>query len=107
MTFWLYVLFSILLKCNFSHINFVHYLVAKVPIHFRIKLMTLGYTSHVDYWLPFIQIGVGIHDSSWRGSYGGGIFTYDGSHGCVNTPRSAVQKIYNNIESTYPVVVHW
>ena len=41
MTFWLYVLFSILLKCNFSHINFVHYLVAKVPIHFRIKLMTL------------------------------------------------------------------
>lgn len=42
MTFWLYVLFSILLKCNFSHINFVHYLVAKVPIHFRIKLMTLG-----------------------------------------------------------------
>ena len=66
-----------------------------------------GYASHVDYWLPFIQIGVGIHDSSWRGSYGGGIFTYDGSHGCVNTPRSAVQKIYNNIESTYPVVVHW
>lgn len=43
MTFWLYVLFSILLKCNFSHINFVHYLVAKVPIHFRIKLMTLSY----------------------------------------------------------------
>lgn len=66
-----------------------------------------GYASHVDYWLPFIQIGVGIHDSSWRGSYGVGIFTYDGSHGCVNTPRSAVQKIYNNIESTYPVVVHW
>ena len=66
-----------------------------------------GYASHLDDWLPFIPIGVGIHDSSWRGSYGGGIFTYDGSHGCVNTPRSAVQKIYNNIESTYPVVVHW
>lgn len=66
-----------------------------------------GYASDVDYWLPYMQKGIGIHDSSWRGSYGGGIYTYDGSHGCVNTPLSAVRKIYNNIESTYPVVVHW
>ncbi|MCI6859380.1 MAG: L,D-transpeptidase/peptidoglycan binding protein [Eubacterium sp.] len=66
-----------------------------------------GYASPVSYWLPFMQKGVGIHDSSWRSSYGGSIFTYDGSHGCVNTPKSAVAKIYENIESTYPVVVHW
>lgn len=66
-----------------------------------------GYASDVDYWLPFTQMGVGIHDSSWRSSYGGSIYTYDGSHGCVNTPYNAVKTIYNNIESTYPVVVHW
>lgn len=66
-----------------------------------------GYESEVDYWLPFTQMGVGIHDSSWRDAYGGSIYTYDGSHGCVNTPKDAVEKIYKNIESTYPVVVHW
>ena len=66
-----------------------------------------GYESKVDYWLPFTQMGVGIHDSSWRNSYGGSIYTYDGSHGCVNTPKDAVETIYNNIQSTYPVVVHW
>lgn len=66
-----------------------------------------GYASPVDYWLPFTHSGVGIHDSSWRSSYGGSIYTYDGSHGCVNTPYDAVRTIYNNIESTYPVVVHW
>lgn len=66
-----------------------------------------GYASHVDYWLPFTHSGVGIHDASWRSSFGGGIYTYDGSHGCVNTPYNAVRTIYNNIESTYPVVVHW
>lgn len=66
-----------------------------------------GYASDVKYWLPFTQMGVGIHDASWRSSYGGSIFTYNGSHGCVNTPLEAVRTIYHNIESTYPVVVHW
>lgn len=66
-----------------------------------------NYANEVDYWLPFTHSGVGIHDASWRSSYGGGIYTYNGSHGCVNTPYNAVRTIYNNIESTYPVVVHW
>lgn len=64
------------------------------------------YETKVDYWLPFTHMGVGIHDSSWRNAYGGSIYTYDGSHGCVNTPKEAVKTIYNNIQSTYPVVVH-
>lgn len=66
-----------------------------------------NYASDVDYWLPFTHSGVGIHDASWRSSFGGGIYTYNGSHGCVNTPYNAVKTIYNHIESTYPVVVHW
>lgn len=82
----------------------VYYILYKTTDYY---LTGQGYESHVDYWLPFTQMGVGIHDSSWRSSYGGGIYTWDGSHGCVNTPRDAVRTIYNNIESTYPVVVHW
>lgn len=53
------------------------------------------YVSHVDYWMAFLG-GYGIHDSSWRSTYGGSIYTYDGSHGCVNTPLNAVRTIYNN-----------
>lgn len=66
-----------------------------------------GYASHVNYWLPITHSGIGIHDASWRSSYGGSIYRGNGSHGCINTPWSAVRTIYNNIESTYPVVVHW
>lgn len=44
--------------------------------------------------LPFIQIGVGIHDSSWRGSYGGGIFTYDGSSRlCKYTEKRSTENL--------------
>lgn len=64
------------------------------------------YKSWVNYWMPFTG-GYGIHDSSWRGSYGGRIYYYNGSHGCVNTPYSKVKVIYNNIEVGCPVVVYW
>ena len=50
--------------------------------------------------------GCGIHDASWRSSFGGNIYTYNGSHGCVNTPYSAVKKIYNNTTYGTPVIVH-
>lgn len=59
------------------------------------NLVGADYVSHVDYWMAFLG-GYGIHDASWRSSYGGNIYTYDGSHGCVNTPYSAVKTIYNN-----------
>lgn len=61
----------------------------------------------VDYWIAITYDGVGIHDSTWRtGGYGGSIYTYDGSHGCINTPYSNVQKIYNNITVGTPVVIY-
>ena len=83
----------------------VYYIVFKQTDH---VLKGQGYASHVDYWMPFIEDrGIGIHDASWRSSYGGSIYKGNGSHGCVNTPRDAVKKIFNNIEASYPVVVHW
>ncbi|MDO4556016.1 MAG: L,D-transpeptidase family protein [Lachnospiraceae bacterium] len=66
-----------------------------------------GYASFVNYWLPFYEYrGIGIHDASWRSSYGGSIYRGNGSHGCVNTPYSAVQYIYENVEVGTPVIVY-
>lgn len=64
-----------------------------------------GYASPVSYWMAFSG-GCGIHDASWRSSYGGNIYKGNGSHGCVNTPYSKVQKIYNNTSYGTPVVVY-
>lgn len=63
------------------------------------------YASPVDYWMGF-KGGYGIHDASWRSSYGGNIYTYDGSHGCVNTPYNAVKTIYNNTAYGTPVILY-
>ena len=63
-----------------------------------------GYESHVDYWMPFYG-SYGLHDAKWRGSFGGDIYTYAGSHGCVNLPYSFAQKLYNAIDYWTPVLV--
>ena len=54
-----------------------------------------GYSMHVDYWMPFIDSLYGVHDASWRDSFGGDIWKYDGSHGCVNMPVSNMKKLWN------------
>ena len=66
------------------------------------------YAVHVDFWLPF-NGGVGIHDASWRweGEYNKETYLYNGSHGCVNTPRAAAEKVFNAMEIGYPVVVYY
>ena len=64
-----------------------------------------AYSSPVSFWIPF-NGGIGIHDSSWRSSYGGDVYLTSGSHGCVNTPYSAVATIYENCYAGEPVVVY-
>lgn len=66
------------------------------------------YHSHVWYWMPF-NGGIGMHDADgWRSVYGGSIYAYGGSHGCVNLPGSAASAIWHNdhIVSGTPVIVH-
>ena len=65
-----------------------------------------GYASHVSYWMAFIGSGYGIHDASWRSSFGGSIYTWNGSHGCVNTPYNSVRTIYNNMPVGTPVIIY-
>ncbi len=64
-----------------------------------------NYASPVTFWMPFNN-GEGIHDASWRGVFGGTIYMGGGSHGCVNTPYSAVREIYHNATAGTPVFVY-
>lgn len=67
---------------------------------------TMGYSSPVNYWMPF-NGNVGIHDADgWRSNYGGTIYLTNGSHGCINTPEDAVAQIYDAVEIGTAVVVY-
>lgn len=63
------------------------------------------YRTFVNYWMPF-HYGYGLHDATWRGSFGGDIYLYGGSHGCVNLPLSAASKIYNNASVGTKVILY-
>ena len=65
------------------------------------------YESPVSYWLGINWVGEGFHDASWRNSFGGNIWKYDGSHGCINMPPSRMPELYNLAEVGMPVVVHY
>lgn len=62
-----------------------------------------SYESFVNFWMPF-NGGIGLHDASWRGSFGGSIYVYSGSHGCINLPYSAAKAIYERIDKKTPIV---
>ena len=64
-----------------------------------------NYETPVSYWMPFAG-NVGMHDAAWRSSFGGSIYKYSGSHGCVNLPPSAAKVIFENIGKNYPVLVY-
>ncbi len=64
-----------------------------------------GYEQWVDFWMPFNYLGCGFHDLS-RGAYGGSIYMYNGSHGCLNMRWSEAKNLYSEIEDGLPVIVH-
>lgn len=66
------------------------------------------YRAHSDFWLPF-NGDVGIHDANWRTpeQYVPTTYETNGSHGCINTPRDAMEKIFNTVDIGYPVVVYY
>lgn len=64
---------------------------------------TYEYESHVDYWMPF-NGGIGLHDASWRGKFGGTIYRTNGSHGCVNLPPAKAAALYELVYKGIPVL---
>ena len=69
--------------------------------------MMVKYHSFVHYWMPYnTAVGIGFHDASWRSSFGGEIYRYDGSHGCINMPPPKAEELFNMISSGTTVYVH-
>ena len=60
----------------------------------------------VAFWMPF-NGDCGIHDMTSRTAFGGSIYLTNGSHGCVNTPYEAAEKIFNTMEIGDPVIVYY
>lgn len=64
-----------------------------------------NYETPVTYWMPFAG-NVGMHDAYWRSKFGGSIYKYSGSHGCINLPPEVAKVIFEHVEKNYPVLVY-
>ncbi len=62
----------------------------------------------VDRWMQFTPnpCHIGLHDASWRSSFGGEIYKSNGSHGCVNLPHDVAVALFDRVNVGTPVVVH-
>lgn len=65
-----------------------------------------NYESDVTYFMPFAY-NVGIHDADWRSAFGGEIYKTSGSHGCINVPKEAAEKLYGIVEKGTPVIAYY
>lgn len=72
------------------------------------RLVGETWDTNVNYWMAVTYDGQGIHDSTWRYDYeyGGNTYTYDGSHGCINTPYDKVEEMYELVDIGTPVVIY-
>lgn len=64
-----------------------------------------GYKTWVDFFVPF-NGGIGFHNASWRSTFGGNIYLYSGSHGCINMPYAAAKTLYENVTIGEKVIVY-
>ena len=64
------------------------------------QLRGRDYIEHVDYWVGFDQTGgmYGLHDAQWRDEFGGDIWTYDPSRGCVNMPLNKIGLLFERLK---------
>ncbi len=64
-----------------------------------------SWSTPVTYWMPFYN-GQGLHDASWRSSFGGNIYKSNGSHGCVNMPPAAAKTVYEEMEERTAIFLY-
>lgn len=65
------------------------------------------YRSFVNYWMLIdYSTQIGLHDATWRSSFGGSIYKYNGSHGCINLPYSVAKTIYNKAKVGTKVYIY-
>ena len=58
---------------------------------------------YVNWWMPFISSSHGFHDSAWRTDFGGNVWTYNPTHGCINLPADKAREMYQIVEIGTPV----
>lgn len=64
------------------------------------------YVTPVKYWMPF-NGNIGMHDATWRYSFGGDIYLTNGSHGCVNLPLDKAEAIYAYVSTGFPIICYY
>ena len=64
------------------------------------------YSSLVDFWFPINWSDVGIHNSTWRTEFGGDIYQWLGSYGCINVTDHLAETIMNHIPIGTPVITY-
>lgn len=78
------------------------------PLTYKQRDATLKgetYRTPVSYWMPF-NGNIGLHDATWRSTFGGAIYKTSGSHGCVNLPPAVAKTIFENIAAGVPVLCY-
>lgn len=65
-----------------------------------------NYATPVNYWMPFYG-NYGMHDATWRAVFGGDIYLNNGSHGCINLPKSMAEQIYGYVSTGFPVICYY
>lgn len=63
------------------------------------------YRCFVNYWMPFYG-AYGLHDATYRSTFGGEYYLYNGSHGCLNLPLKTASTIYNNAPIGTRVIIY-
>lgn len=81
----------------------VYYVSERIPGKY---LTGDNYKTWVNQWMRLTNSGVGLHDAYWRSKFGGNIYTYDGSHGCINLPPIYAKKLFNELTNGYPVIIY-
>ncbi|MBQ3295642.1 MAG: L,D-transpeptidase [Erysipelotrichaceae bacterium] len=71
------------------------------------QLRGRDYIEHVDYWVGFDETGgiYGLHDAQWRDEFGGDIWTYDPSRGCVNMPLDKIGILFERLRLADEITV--
>ncbi len=66
-----------------------------------------SWSTTCNYWNLVSVCGIGLHDTVSRSAFGGNIFQYDGSKGCINMPLESARYIYDEVELGTPVVMYY
>lgn len=90
------------MNLNRDTIEGVYYISEKAQ---NVTLKGNGYSSHVDYWMPIFG-SYGIHDASWRDTFGGDEYLENGSHGCINVPSDVMGEIFDACYVNMPVIIY-